>query len=280
MGIGVSSHDEVRRARCVAGGAGGSAMSAGMPSPAFHVRVDDFARGLFSVRGAALDGTDGLHWSVRGRTNAPHDLPANRGSMTAQPVAGGAGGRRAGVSAAHKIASTSAISAATSGSRYRISDSGLSMVSLVASAAVTMCLIVAHPSRARPAGQALMAWPLLLPMAILRGLACSATGIFSRSTPAVVAGLDVLGVEVVAEDQLPAEHPARALGGDQLRVAGAGRALGLDGDTLRSTSRSIESGVDARAGRTRRWNVSPSRQASIGITAGRAACRRCRRPAG
>jgi hypothetical protein len=24
--------------------------------------LDDFARGLFSVRGAALDGADGLHW--------------------------------------------------------------------------------------------------------------------------------------------------------------------------------------------------------------------------
>jgi len=37
MGIGVSSHEEVRRAHFVAGGAGRSAMSAGMPSPAFHV---------------------------------------------------------------------------------------------------------------------------------------------------------------------------------------------------------------------------------------------------
>ena len=36
MGIGVSSHEELRCAHFVTGGAGRSAMTAGMPSPAFH----------------------------------------------------------------------------------------------------------------------------------------------------------------------------------------------------------------------------------------------------
>jgi hypothetical protein len=50
MGIGVSSHEEVSCAHFVAGGAGRSALSARMPSPAFH-GVVDLARGLFSGGG-------------------------------------------------------------------------------------------------------------------------------------------------------------------------------------------------------------------------------------
>ncbi len=58
------------------------------------------------------------------------------------------------------------------------------MVSLVAGAAVTMCLIVAHLIPRSPADQALITLcPLLGPIAILRGLAFSATGIRNRNTP-------------------------------------------------------------------------------------------------
>ena len=39
-----------------------------------------------------------------------------------------------------------------------------------------------------------------------------------------------LGVEVVAQDQLPAEHAPGPFGRNQLGVAGAGRTFGLDRD--------------------------------------------------
>jgi hypothetical protein len=64
MGIGVSSHDQVRRARGVAGGCGRLGYICGDGITCLSRRLDDFARGLFSVRGAALDGADGLHWSA------------------------------------------------------------------------------------------------------------------------------------------------------------------------------------------------------------------------
>src|SRR5581483_9392796 len=61
----------------------------------------------------------------------------------------------------------------------------------------------------------------------------------------VVAGSDVLGVEVVAEDQLAAEHTARPLGGDQLGVAGSGRSLGPAGDHVAFDVQIDRVGVDA-----------------------------------
>lgn len=82
------------------------------------------------------------------------------------------------------MASTSATSAAVSGSEYRISRSALPMVSLVVGATtVPRCVIITTPTRS-PVDQAVMTWrPLLRPIAILRGLAFSATGIRSRRTP-------------------------------------------------------------------------------------------------
>src|SRR5207244_3387281 len=53
-----------------------------------------------------------------------------------------------------------------------------------------------------------------------------------RQHAAVVAGGDVLGVQVVAQDQLPAEHAAGPFSGKHLRLAVAGRALGLHGDDV------------------------------------------------
>src|SRR4029079_1716259 len=47
--------------------------------------------------------------------------------------------------------------------------------------------------------------------------------------PRVVAGGNVLGIEVVAENQLAAEHAPRTFGGDQFGVAGARGTFGLDG---------------------------------------------------
>ena len=58
-------------------------------------------------------------------------------------------------------------------------------------------------------------WSSVALTEILRGLAFSATGISKPQHAGLVARRDLLGVEVVAEDQLPAEHPARPLGGDQ-----------------------------------------------------------------
>ena len=129
--------------------------------------------------------------------------------------------------------------------------------------------------------QASMAWLVVACslMAILRGLACSATGIAGEHA-AVVAGLDVLGVEVVAEDELPAEHPAGAFGGDQLGVAGPGRPFGLDRHDV-----ALDVQVDRvrrrrRAGRTRRGRCHrPARRPSASPTGG-PGCRRCRTSAG
>ncbi|MDT5169381.1 MAG: hypothetical protein QOD02_2712 [Mycobacterium sp.] len=74
--------------------------------------------------------------------------PATRGGKDRRGhrPAEGAGGRWAGVSAAHKMASTSAISAAVSGSRCIISGSTVPMVSLVVGAAA------AHPQVRRGRG--------------------------------------------------------------------------------------------------------------------------------
>jgi len=148
MGIGVSSHEEVRRAHCVAGGAGRSARSAVMPSPAFH-GVIERGRGLFSGGGPRWTARTGRAGPCRGRTSASPTRAADRPSTRARSVAGGIGGRREGASAAHKMASTSAISAAVSGSRYRISVSRLSMMSPVDGAAtVLVCVIMGHPCHA------------------------------------------------------------------------------------------------------------------------------------
>lgn len=149
LGTGVSSHEELRRAHFVARGAGRSAMSAGMPSPAFQVWLLTLVAGCSRVGGPRWTARTGCTGPRRGRTSAPHDRPADRGPTRAQPVAGGAGGQRAGANAAHKMASTSANSVAISGSRYRISVSGLPTVSLVVgAAAVLICVIIGHPYRA------------------------------------------------------------------------------------------------------------------------------------
>ena len=185
MGIGVSSHKQVRNAHCVTGGAGRSAMSAVMPSPAFHVGLWTLIAGCCRVGGPRWTAQTGCTGPRRGRTGASNDRPADRGPTRAQPVASGAGGRRAGVSVEDRMASTSAISAAISGSRCKISGSTAPMASLVVgSATVLGSVVMSHPSPRSPADQALMTWcPLLRPTAILRGLAFSATGIRSRRTP-------------------------------------------------------------------------------------------------
>ena len=72
----------------------------------------------------------------------------------------------------------------------------------------------------------------------------------------VVAGLDVFGVQVVSEDQLPAEHPPRTFGCDELRVGCPWRALGLhrdhvafhvDVDRVRADPRQVELDVEGVA---------------------------------
>lgn len=69
-------------------------------------------------------------------------------------------------------------------------------------------------------------------MAILRGLAFSATGILKVSTPAVVVGADPLGVEGVGEHHLAGEHAERTLGQFPFHALAltAGTALGLHGE--------------------------------------------------
>jgi hypothetical protein len=50
--------------------------------------------------------------------------------------------------------------------------------------------------------------------------------------PGAVTGFDALGVEVVAQDQLTGEHPARSFGGQELPIAAGGGPLGLDRDDV------------------------------------------------
>src|SRR5215210_8121931 len=62
----------------------------------------------------------------------------------------------------------------------------------------------------------------------------------------VVAGGDLVGVEVVPEDQLSAEHAARALGGQELGDALASGPVGADGQHV---ALDVEvDGVDVDAG--------------------------------
>jgi hypothetical protein len=112
------------------------------------------AVGTGGLRCTACTGCTGPRPRADQRTAGPTSRP---GLEKAHPVTGGAGGRRAGVSAAHKMASTSAISAATSGSRARISNSRPPIVRLSAgTAAVPKPVIIGHPCPHRPADQALM----------------------------------------------------------------------------------------------------------------------------
>jgi hypothetical protein len=169
-----------------------SAISAVMPSPAF---LGWSLSGVVVERGRGLLSVGGPRWTARtrctgpsqARTSAPQDRPADRGPSRAHPVTGGAGEQRTGVSAAHKRASTSANSAATSGSsRWKACWLGPSMASLLAGATtVSRCVFIAsNPGPHWPADQALMTlWRLPRPIEILRGFAFSATGIRSRSTP-------------------------------------------------------------------------------------------------
>jgi len=124
----------------------------------------------------------------RARTSAPHDRPADRGPSRAHPVTGGAGEQRTGVSAAHTRASTSANSAATSGSSADVKPAGPDCRSPRWSPTPPRCRgaysSLAHPRPHWPTDQALMTlWRLPRPISILRGFAFSATGIRSRSTP-------------------------------------------------------------------------------------------------
>jgi|SRR5674476_1173864 len=77
-----------------------------------------------------------------------------------------------------------------------------------------------------------MEWRLpLLVISTLCGLAFSATGMVNRSTPASYAACTRVCIQVVPQEQLPAEHAARALGGDHLGVLGSeDGALGLHGE--------------------------------------------------
>jgi hypothetical protein len=82
------------------------------------------------------------HWWIgagRGWAQPLEARPTNRGRRKAHPVAGGAGGRRRGRSAAHKMASTSANNWITSWSRRRRARSDTSLLTAVG--ATWVCVI-------------------------------------------------------------------------------------------------------------------------------------------
>ncbi len=117
----------------------------------------------------------------RGWVKSPEDRATNRGLEKAHPATGGAGWRRRGRSAAHKMASTSSNNSTTSWSRRTRSRSDMS---LPTGMAATLVCVITTPRLVPVADQALMAaCPLVRPISILRGLARSATGMRNRSTP-------------------------------------------------------------------------------------------------
>ena len=91
----------------------------------------------------------------------------------------------------------------------------------------------------------------------LRALACSATGMVTVSTPCVVAGLEPVGVERLAQHDLAGHRALRPLAGEHLVTLGGGpRPLGLHGehvaldgevDRLRRDTREIEAELDRAA---------------------------------
>ena len=104
----------------------------------------------------------------------------------------------------------------------------------------------------------------------LAGLGLLSDRDLQREHPGVIAGGDALGVEVVAQDQLTAEHAPGPFGCDQFGVACPGRAFSLDGDHVAFDIEVDRLRIDSGQIELDLGSVSPSRQASIGITAGRA----------
>ena len=75
----------------------------------------------------------------------------------------------------------------------------------------------------------------LLPLVGTADLDLARLGLFGDRNsqcehPGVVACLDPLSIEVVSQDELPAEHPTWTFRGEKLGVAGPCGALGLDRD--------------------------------------------------
>jgi hypothetical protein len=69
-------------------------------------------------------------------------------------------------------------------------------------------------------------------MLILRGLARSATGMMSWSTPSRYAGGDLIQIKVVSEDQLSAEDTSGPFGCDQLARSLTHRSVGAYGQNV------------------------------------------------
>lgn len=164
-------------------GAGCPVIPIAMPSPTFHTDVRSVVAGRHE-RG-------GLRCTARtdcaGRCHAPGQRfarpPGRPGLINPHPATGGAGARWTGNDSAQKMASTSAISAATSEAETSKSQAS-PMSGATSTAAHSTWLIITGPCPPGSANQALMTWwPLRPPIEILRGLARSATGIRNRSTP-------------------------------------------------------------------------------------------------
>ena len=109
----------------------------------------------------------------------------------------------------------------------------------------------------------------LSPTSILRGLALSATGTLQPQHAGVVARLDAVEVEVVAEHQLAAEQAAWAARrrASPSRRCGRPARPGRSARCARRRGRCVSRRTPGRSNSMTK--VSPSRQASIGITAGR-----------
>lgn len=165
-------------------GAGRSASSVLMPSPAFHLIVGRCWGLRWGLR-AALHRAHGLRWP------APGSEPAQRSSDQSTGPHEGPSGRPVAL-----VADESELALRTRWCRLRRSARlfrGPGTESLVPElrqsrpAQAQRCpgaSSLITPSPHPPAGQALTTlWPLRWPIAILRGFAFSATGIRSRSTP-------------------------------------------------------------------------------------------------
>jgi hypothetical protein len=198
MGIGVSSHEKLRCAHFVTGGGplGYDCWDAITCLSLWVVTLVAVVLGFGGPRWTARTGCTGPR---QGPTSAPHDRPAGRGRTTAH-LAAGAGGRRARRSAAHKMASTSATSAAVSGSEYRISRSALPMVSLVVRATtVPRCVIISHPYALTGRSGVDDLASVAATDRDLAGLSLLGHGDPQPQDPSVVGGSDLVSVEVLTQ---------------------------------------------------------------------------------
>jgi hypothetical protein len=98
------------------------------------------------------------------------------------------------------MASTSATSAAVSGSEYRISRSGLPMVSLVVRATtVPRCVIISHPYALTGRSGVDDLASVAATDRDLAGLSLLGHGNPQPQDPSVVGGSDLVGVEVLTQ---------------------------------------------------------------------------------